>query len=116
MALVDHILVSAAFFDGATIVEITVPIDDSEIDVEGVPFPNAQFQGDIVGTIIGPGSFDVEVWRKDHHSDGKNPWRDSLSLFPNGISEDDSPVTYTPGGPVRDLGDLDTIQLSARGQ
>ena len=108
MALVEHILVAASFNNGETCVEIKTQIDDSEIDIDGVPFPDATFQDDIVGSVIGPGSFDVFVWRKGGHAAGRNPWREI-----EGVTEADGELRYAPGGPVQDMGDIDTIELKA---
>ena len=101
MALVDFTLARCG------IVTATVPIDESDIDAEGNPDPDATFEGPITVTIDGPGAAEALIWRGDDGPDsGRNPWRTSVSQYPDGLTAGDSPLVIATGGPVKKLSDV----------
>ncbi len=101
MALVDHPLAVCGHASA------TVPIDDSQIDVDGHAFPDADLEGPFTLVMDGPGGCHIFIWRGlDGPDSGRNPWRDSLSLYPDGITAAVSPVIIASGGPVKQLDDV----------
>ena len=96
MALVDFILASCG------IVTATVKFDEGDIDAEGNPDPDAEFESDITVILDGPGAASLFVWRgEDGPDSGRNPWRTL-----EGLTADDSPLAIPTGGSVKKLSDV----------
>ena len=117
MAIVEYPLAEITLRGRETVIRAITLLDDAlfvadELPGDApIPARDADFEGPITLTITGPGAIHIDVWRGTDHNDGKNPWRTSDTLFPNGLTEADSPLSIATGGPVRRM-DQVTWQLS----
>lgn len=104
MALVTVPFSAGTMHDGATVVSATIVVDDSDLDPEGSPVFDAKLEGPFTVTVTGPGYAVIDLYRgATDRSSGRDPWRTSELLFPDGITEADSPFEIRTGGPVKFL-------------
>ena len=102
-ALVE--LALGAHVSGDTRLSASVLVDESAIDADGTPDPDALFRGPIEIVVAGPGVASILVWKGHGGSDqGRAPWRTTDSLFPGGMGA--GTWTVPVGGPVRKLSDI----------
>ena len=119
--LVDYPLGSMSFRDGATIVLLTVPLDDA-LFVPGPlpgddpePLPDARFEGDLTLSVTGSSGWATfKIWRNANHNDGEEPWRGSDLTRPGGVTEASGPLVVKLVGRKRRLDDV-TVELKAAG-